>query len=241
MRPKIGIVCASGGSEQKERYSLPEQYVSAVVAVGGYPVLLPCCEPVDAASALDAVHGLLLPGGGDVDPAWFGEEPLVGIGTIDPVADAVEISLCRAFVEAKRPVLGICKGCQVMNIALGGDVYQDIHAQTQSVLQHRQTAPAWHATHAVRVVEGSLLERIVGARELKVNSFHHQGIRRLGDGLSASALASDGIVEAVEHRELPFLLGVQWHPERTFHRQPWDRAIFGAFVRACEAREKGLH
>src|SRR5690606_12692972 len=119
-------------------------------------------------------------------------------------------------------------------IAAGGDVYQDIYLQARTKLQHRQTAPDWHPAHKVRVVEGSRLERIVGMRELRVNSFHHQAIRRVADSLVASATAGDGIVEAVENPAAPFALGVQWHPERTFHRQSWDRALFEAFVSACD-------
>mgnify|MGYP001026069406 FL=1 len=233
MRPRIGIPCATGGSERGERYSLPVQYVEAVTAAGGFPVLIPCSEAIDAPAAVDMVDGLLLPGGGDVDPIRFGEEPIVGVGSIDPVADAVEIDLYNAFLDARKPVLGICRGCQLMNIAAGGDIYQDIFVQTGTKLQHRQTAPDWHPTHTVRVTPGTLLARIVGAGELRVNSFHHQGVRRVADSLFASAAASDGIVEAVEHRTARFVLGVQWHPERTFRRESRDRAIIEAFVRAC--------
>lgn len=235
MPPRIGITCALGGSEQRERFSLPEQYVRTVVSVGGFPVLLPCHEAVDVRSALDFLDGLLLPGGGDVDPIWFGEEPIVGIGSIDPIADAAEIALCDAFIKAGKPVLGICKGCQVMNIAAGGDIYQDLYRQTQTRLQHRQTAPDWHPTHKVQVAPGSMLERIVGRSDLRVNSFHHQGVRRVADSLAACATAADGLVEAVEGRTAAFALGVQWHPERTFYRQSWDRAIFEAFIAACSA------
>lgn len=179
------------------------------------------------------VHGLLLPGGCDVDPNRFGEEPHLANGRIDPVADAFELALARCFLQLNRPILGICRGAQVLNIAAGGDIYQDVYEQTKTQLQHVQRAPAHYATHKVEIRAGSLLEKVFGKGPARVNSFHHQAVRRLAPGFCASATSSDGLVEAIERTSGGFALGVQWHPERRYHVSARERALFIALIDAC--------
>lgn len=232
MKPRIGMPCVLG--DDTRVYTLREKYVSAIHAAGGMPLLLPCVEDADVDAVVGMIDGLLIPGGGDIDPEWFGEEPDVENGPVDPVADRYEIALCRAVLAASKPVFGICRGNQVLNVAAGGDLFQDVRAQTESRLQHRQNAPGWHGSHRVRIHKGSMLERIVRVPEFRVNSFHHQAVRRVAPGFRVAATALDGLVEAIEATADNFALGVQWHPEQSVARSEEDRRLFEAFVAASK-------
>ena len=181
-------------------------------------------------SQVGMVDGILLSGGGDIDPLLFGEEPLRQNGEISPLRDSFELTLCRAALESGLPLFGICRGMQVMNIAAGGTIYQDIPAQTGSTLKHSQQAPRPHGTHSVLPLENSLLAALWGKNRVAVNSFHHQAVAQLGEGFSAAAHSPDGIIEAVEREDAPFVLGVQWHPEYLDRH----RGIFNALATAGE-------
>lgn len=231
MRPTIGITCARKVPE--DVYTLKTQYVEAIANAGGLPVLLPATSLVQAEDVARAIDGLVLSGGGDVDPDWYGEEPHVMCGRMDPDLDAYEIALCRHVLEQKKPILGICRGSQVLNVAAGGDLYQDVPTFTESTLQHAQKAPGWQATHRVTLAGGSHLRELMGTDVLRVNSFHHQAVRRVAPGFRACAHAADGLIEAIERIDAPLTIGVQWHPERTYHLNEHERALFEAFVRAC--------
>lgn len=230
MRPRIGITCARA-ADSEGFFTLSTRYATAVHEAGGLPLLLPAIGEVNGSEWEPALDGLLLSGGGDIDPERYGEEPRVESGRIDPEADAFELALCRAFLELGKPILGVCRGAQVLNVAAGGDLYQDLFRQTKTRLQHAQKAPRWCATHRVQIVPGSLLAGIVKEEVLRVNSFHHQAVRRLAPGFIASASARDGIVEAVERPGDRFTLGVQWHPEHL--HEPSASALFEAFVAAA--------
>ncbi|MDD4495718.1 MAG: gamma-glutamyl-gamma-aminobutyrate hydrolase family protein, partial [Eubacteriales bacterium] len=181
------------------------------------------------------IDGLYATGGHDIDPTLFGEEPHPGLGTVIPARDQSEIKLIKKMMEMKKPILGVCRGGQILNIASGGDMYQDINSQIdKQLLQHRQKAPVEHMSHYVHVEKDSLLYRITGEEKFKINSYHHQANRNVSKGFQVSGKASDGIVEAIESKELPFVLGLQWHPEATtlIDDQPSVK-IFEAFIHAC--------
>lgn len=244
MKPRIGITCTFGEATP-DGYFLHAQYVEAITAAGGLPVVLPAIPGIDAGKDVPEyakayarlLDGLLAPGGGDADPIYYGEEPSVHHGRIDPIADRFELALIREMLALDRPILGICRGMQVLNVAAGGDLHQDIQAATGSSLQHTQRAPKWYATHEVQVEKGSLLEAVVQVERLRVNTFHHQAVRQVAPGFVASAVAGDGIVEAIERPGSTFVLGVQWHPERMLSHDEAARRLFEAFVDAARRQQ----
>jgi len=186
---------------------------------------------------LGGLDGLLLSGGEDVDPARFGEEPLPDLGKVSPERDAIELALARRAIEKDVPIFAICRGLQVLNVAVGGSLYQDIGSQVGGALQHRQTAPRWHPAHTVSVARETRLMDIVGQSRVAVNTVHHQAARELGTGMVIAARAPDGIIEAIECSDARFVIGVQWHPENMVATSPIMAALFRAFVDAC--RPKG--
>lgn len=185
------------------------------------------------AEVVTAFDGFLFTGGPDVSPFAFDEETIQGCGIINESRDELELPLFRLVYAAKKPVLAICRGIQVMNIALGGDIYQDIASQYPTTLQHSQESQAHIPVHSVTVKENSLLYTITGKDTLRVNSFHHQAVRRLADGLCMAAAAPDGIIEAIYAPSHPFALGVQWHPERMTARDDSSQKLFETFVNSC--------
>ena len=237
MRPRIGITCGIAG--ERDPLALDRDYVDAVAQAGGTPLVIPPGLPEEAlGEILEGLDGLLLSGGPDVDPAHFGEEPLPGMGRIDPARDAAELFLARLGLEAGMPILGICRGAQVLNIAAGGDIFQDLPSQVEGVLKHvQQPTPMSYPTHGIRIEPGSLLALATGRESLRVNTWHHQAVRRAAPGFAVSATAPDGVVEAVEKPGAPFVLGLQFHPESMAKGgSPEATLLFEAFVRAC--REK---
>ena len=230
MAPVIGITCSI--DEQADRLQLGSAYLEAIEAAGGIPVLL-AGSVRTAQAVLDRVDGILFSGGVDLDPAYFGEPPLPGLGEVSPRRDAFEVELCRAAYAAGVPALGICRGCQLMAIALGGDVYQDLASQLPASLQHVQRAPRSHESHRVEVEEGSRLRSVTGLDLIGVNSFHHQAVRRLPEGARTCATAADGVLESFEDPSRPFWLAVQWHPENLWRSDPAAAALFGSLVDAA--------
>jgi gamma-glutamyl-gamma-aminobutyrate hydrolase PuuD len=204
---------------------LPTAYTDAVVAAGGAPVVL----PADAALAdayLDRIDGLVLVGGGDVDPAGYGAVPHPRTGGVDPLRDASEPALLRGALDRRLPVLGICRGLQLLNVARGGTLHQhlpevvgtDVHA----------VAPGTWSTHGVRARPDTHVARLHGRLDLEVVTYHHQGVDRLGRGLTATAHAADGTIEAVEDDAFPFLVAVQWHPEMQDDSSLWQGLVEAA-------------
>jgi putative glutamine amidotransferase len=237
-RPLIGISIGLHTDRRGRVYvQLPEAYGSAIVAAGGAPVLIP---PMDDQDALDRIlgtlDGMLFPGGLDVHPQHFGESlhPTV---TFDAPLDALELKLARWATEREVTTLGICRGQQLLNVALGGTLIQDLpsagtmHPQSDLAVRNE-------IAHTIDVAADSRLADIFGATNFGVNSFHHQAVNVLGRGLKAVAWSSDGVIEAVESTEHPWLLAVQFHPENLVaHHEP-SRRLFAAFVAACAERSR---
>lgn len=235
-RPLIGI---TAGLNDQEKYQVLSRYfMEAITSQGALPVMLPLTTDEKLLqSYVDELDGFLFSGGADVDPLLFGEYQHPACGSICPLRDEHELTLARLLLkQGSKPVLGICRGLQVMNIALGGDIYQDLPAQYDgNLIAHRQKQPSYYPSHPVAVAAGSLLHKISGSEKLMVNSLHHQAIRKVGQW-QACATAPDGVIEAAELPGHPFFLGVQWHPERLYESDNAAKALFSAFVKACACR-----
>lgn len=220
-------------------HGVSEAYVRAVREVGGLPLVVPPVLEEEAAGPLLAcLDGLLLSGGGDVAAEFYAgaDSPLLML--VDRDRDRAELALAREALRTGRPILAICRGVQVLNVALGGTLYQDIGTQVPGALQHR--SPDGQAknvsTHPVRLVPGSRLADFLGTTEARVNSFHHQAARDVGEGLAVTARAPDGVIEGLEHQTHPFCVGVQWHPENPAGNREAMGCLFQAFVAAAAAR-----
>jgi putative glutamine amidotransferase len=226
----------SAGSDRRPQISLWANYITALENAGLTPVLITPAHSIASVGALvGRCSGLVLSGGEDVDPARYGEAPLPNLGRVSPDRDAMEFAALAAALERNLPILGICRGCQVLNVFMGGTLYQDIETQCPGALGHRQSEPWGRRPHAARVEPGTRLDALVGSPELCINSFHHQAIKAVAPGLRVSAWAEDGLIEAIEAPDGRWLVGVQWHPERheasTSKSDP-DVRIFDAFGEA---------
>ncbi|MBQ8081815.1 MAG: gamma-glutamyl-gamma-aminobutyrate hydrolase family protein, partial [Clostridia bacterium] len=206
---------------QSERLQLNLDYMDAVLRVGAIPVILPLsADEAVLSAALQVVDGVVFTGGADLSPALYQEEVLPCCGETSPLRDQAEPFLMRTCIKSGIPFLAICRGFEVMNVALGGSLYQDIAEQMSQTLRHPQYQKPAEKVHIVQVDQASALYRLTGMSELGVNSRHHQGIKRLGAGLSVSAVAPDGLVEGIELPEHPFAIGIQWHPETLSYTSP---------------------
>lgn len=209
-------------------------YMDALLRVGLLPMLSASLPPELAGETLDGFDALLLSGGADVDPARFGQPPHPDLGEVDHDRDAFELAAYRVARERGLPVLGICRGIQLVAVAEGGTLHQHLPA-VPGLHQHEQHARDGGAVHRVRPSEGSALRAAFDAGEIAVNSYHHQGVDRVPDTLRVTARADDGVVEALEAASGAFLLAVQWHPEMAFERDPRQLAPFEALARAAGA------
>jgi putative glutamine amidotransferase len=215
-------------------------YPAALAAAGALPVIIPLCLPDDALTGLCAhLDGLCLAGGVDVDPAHYGEARHRGLGKVDALRDAVELKLARWALAADLPLFGICRGIQLLNVAAGGTLYQDLATQLPAAQQHdyEHTDSPWERpVHQVHIAEGSHLVASLGTDGVMTNSFHHQAVKEVAAGFVPVAWTADGVVEGIEAPGHRFALGVQWHPEGMFDTDPRARALFAAFVAACRIR-----
>ena len=209
-RPIIGISAhfREGNSQ------IADAYVAAVVKAGGVPLVLPVVsDAVVIAAMVDAIDGLLMSGGGDMDPSLWGEELIPESGVPDLNRDQFDLSLIDLSARSQKPILGICRGMQALNVAFGGSLFQDIYTQRGGeLLVHDQIAPKQEPTHEVELLPGSLLMRLMGSAKVYTNTIHHQAVKGVAPGFVANAFSSDGICEGIEHPNYP-MLGVQWHPE----------------------------
>lgn len=204
------------------------KYIESLARAGAGMRWVELSDPEQAVQDALTCDGLLLPGGGDMDPKFYGQARIPACGEPNLLRDAAEPLLLRAFLAADKPVLGICRGIQVMNAALGGDLYQDIKP-----FEHLPHNGHWAKVHTVTVRRGTLLSRILGQDTVLVNSQHHQAVDRVAPGFTLAALSEDGIVEAIEKPDARFCLGVQWHPEWLSDADPAMQSLFDAFVNAC--------
>jgi putative glutamine amidotransferase len=237
-RPLIGITTYRADNKYGYPYlHLSEYYAQVLVEAGANPVLLPVSYSDGAPNQLSAhLDGIVLSGGGDIDPALYGSQPHPLVDGVDNMRDSLEIELVKRFLQARKPFLGICRGLQVINVAMGGTLYEDITEQYSDSLKHDcfPLFPREHLTHTVQIESGTTLYTILKASTIRVNSLHHQAIRQLASGLNATARAPDGVIEAIECTGHPFGLGVQWHPEN-LPDDPASKRLFSAFVQAVVA------
>ncbi len=226
MKPVIGITADMDG----ETFRLRRDYVSAVASAGGLPLIVAPARH-DISRIASIIDGLLLSGGDDLRPEYLGEElsvPLERFRFVEKERTDFEIGLLREILGKRKPVLAICYGMQLVNVALGGSIYQDIGLQVDNALDHRK------GLHTVEIVDSIAPLSTLPSSELTVNSFHHQAVRETGEGLRSFAEAGDGIIEGIYKEDYPFLVGVQWHPERVLEHDPPDdlsRMIIRAFIK----------
>lgn len=231
MKPIIAIT--PDYNYELQKYILSQQYVDAVKKAGGYPIVI-----FDTDDFSDSIDGIILTGGGDVNPLLFGEQPLIDNGEICPIRDDFEFKLCQWGFHKKLPMLGICRGMQIFCLCCGGSIYQDIYTQTNTNIKHIQKAPRFEATHTIDITENSILYYIAQQKSCTVNSFHHQAVKQTGDDFIVSAKSKDGLIEAIEHKTLPFVVGVQWHPE-AMTQDNIQQKLFQAFIqKAIQKRRK---
>jgi putative glutamine amidotransferase len=231
-RPVVGLTL--GDADQKGFHRMREDYVRSVERAGAVPVILPPVDPGDVGALLDRLDGVLLSGGVDVDPALYGQAPHPKLGRVDRRRDDFEIALVREALRRDSPVLAICRGQQVLNVATGGTLVQDIPSSLERAVGHDGTGPRCRRTHRVAVARGTRLREILGQDVASVNSFHHQSVDAVGEGLVVSARCpEDGVVEGLEMPSRAFVLAVQWHPESFCGRPGSFQPLFDAHAEAC--------
>jgi putative glutamine amidotransferase len=250
-RPLIGVTTqtlqAMDGIPSHLPFSwmMNQRYLMAVTAVGGAPVMVPLLDddPESLRAIYERLDGVLIPGGVDLDPTTYHEDRHPRCGNTDPARDRVELILARWAIEERKPLLGLCRGIQVINVALGGTLYQDIEAQVPHAIKHDYFPTMGferdHLAHEVELTRGSRLAAALERPKLAVNSMHHQAIKALAPSLVPTAVSPDGLIEAVEGESDQFLVGVQWHPEVFEMTDPHTRHLFRAFITASASPGRG--
>ena len=232
-KPLIGIT--PDYLEENQALSLKMAYVTAVEKAGGIPLVLPHTADGETAEALGALcDGFLFSGGVDLDPKFYGETPIPELGEVSPLRDGTDFLFFKIANRSEKPILGICRGAQILNVGRGGSLYQDLPAQWENgdLLSHCQTEPGTVKVHSVTAKAGSLIAKAYGT-EFSVNSFHHQAAKRPGNGLTVTAQASDGVIEALEDKNRRFFVLTQWHPEKMYDVSEGSRKLFRLFIEAC--------
>jgi putative glutamine amidotransferase len=244
-RPVVGIPTQTlqslGGvsAEIPPSWVMSQRYILTLTAAGAIPWLIPLVDDATVRGIYEQLDALFLPGGADIDPATYGSAPHPLCDRTDRERDRVEVALARWALEDEKPVLGVCRGMQLINVAAGGSLYQDLAEELPGALKHDyfpfrgQNFARDHLAHDVRVAGGTRLARLVGAGTLKVNSMHHQGVRELGRGLVSTAVSPDGLVEAIEGEGDAYLFAVQWHPEALTDNDARTRRLFADFIGAA--------
>lgn len=241
-RPIIGVptqTLEEVPGELPRCWVMSQQYVRVLVAAGAIPWIIPLIQNdlPTLRGIYDRLDGVFLPGGVDLDPSAY-QEQHDGCGRTDPARDEIELILTRWTLEDEKPLLAVCRGIQVVNVAAGGTVHQDLATQLPGAIKHDYfPKPGQYSrdflAHEVELTQGSRLSSLLGGPRIRVNSMHHQGIKRLGEGLRPSAYAPDGLIEGIESPNGQFLIGVQWHPEALAEGDERMNRLFGAFIRAA--------
>jgi putative glutamine amidotransferase len=248
IRPVIGLTTQTLEEipdELPRCWIMGQRYVRTLTESGAVPWIVPLLDDPDTLRAIyDRLDGIFLPGGVDIDPGSYNEARTSASGRADPDRDRTEIMLARWAMEDRKPVLAVCRGAQLLAVAAGGTLYQDVTAEYPAAIKHdyfpKAGAHARHdLVHPVEIVAETRLARLLGTNTVLVNSMHHQGIKRLAPTLIANAFAPDGLIEGVESAEEDFLLGVQWHPEDLADSEPKMRSLFDAFIEAAAAWHGG--
>ncbi len=226
----IGISLGYNSNEEK-KFVINKSYVEVIKIAGGIPLILPpFIKENDFIQLNSIINGILLTGGGDIDPRYFGENPQTALRRIDPIRDVFEIKLCRWAIASDVPVLAICRGIQLLNIACGGTINQNLSGE---FIKHEQDSPCWHPSHKIEIKDDKLLYKIYGKKTIYVNSFHHQAVEKPGKNLEVVARAPDGVIEALVSKTNSFTLGVQWHPELMYHKASSHLKLFEVFLENC--------
>lgn len=238
-RPLIALtttVDPQGGDYHKPQVALYVNYLTPFERSGLTPLLVtPVHSPDSIAALMAQCDGLVLTGGEDIDPKMYGHDPIPELGTVNPARDQAELKALEIAVERNIPILGICRGHQLLNVFFGGTLCQDIEVAMDEARSHRQTSPWGAHHHGVTVEPNTHLLDALGCEDLKINSYHHQAVQKLGDGLRVTARAEDGLVEGIESTDLDWVVGVQWHPERhdaTAEDSDPNVRLFNAFAGA---------
>lgn len=239
--PLIGITAASD-PRMPEHYLLRWDYIHSIVAAGGLPVILAPVASMDSDILLERIDALILSGGGDIAPTSYGQTEEVKPVMVDQERDRFELAMISGALQRDLPVLGICRGMQLINIACGGDLIQDIPNQTSSTISHDDPSrPRYTLSHDVTLAPNTLLKRIVGSKNFAVNSFHHQAVNRLGSDLTIGAVSADGLVEGIVLETHRFVVGVQWHPESLCSLGAPFTSLFEALISQATQAHDALH
>ena len=238
MRPRIAIPAdtlteATNIINERNAAYAPRPLIEAIVKSGGLPVIFPSVDPELIPNYLDLFDGIIFAGGSDVDPTFYGEEPHQELGSTYFKRDLFEVALVKAALEANKALMGICRGMQVINVALGGTVFQDLSEDPRQTLKHSQNAPGNFLSHHVNVDQDSRIFNLVGSRPY-VNSRHHQALNQIGSGLKVTARADDQIPEAIESVDNDRILAVQWHPENMFKHYDYSQALFADLIQRAQ-------
>lgn len=221
--------------DQRQSIWMLPSYLQAIQVAGGIPVMLPFAEQVEDITAIvDLLDGLLLTGGQDVDPLLFNEEKIGLCEVPNKAKDSLELGLINEMCRRDKPIFGICRGMQILNVHLGGTLYQDLQTQCKSDINHEQKLPYDVPSHGIKIMKHTVLYDILKKTEIFVNSYHHQAIKSIATGLSVLAKSDDGVIEAVSMPDKRFVLAVQWHPEFMYQMDQDQMLLFQSFVDHCK-------
>ncbi|SFL58454.1 putative glutamine amidotransferase [Gracilibacillus orientalis] len=236
IRPVIGITSSMVIHNNIPSYNLHEKHIQSVIQAGGVPIIIPTGPEAMAEVWVSSCNGIILSSGEDIDPHSFGANPSPKIQNTNKKRDVTEIELVKYAQLQSKPILGLCRGVTMLNVALGGTVIQDIETSNPNAINHNQQAGRPEPTHYIQIDETSRLYQILDSLNIQVNSIHHQAINQLASNLKQVAVAPDGTIEAVEgvDKKSSMIMGVQWHPEEMASEDPTMQRLFDSFIRACK-------